>query len=151
MVFSQIDALSDQYEKLILLVGGLGSGKTATLSKVADFCGIEVTSLGVELSRRLLAHSTHQRPLRSPGLFHEIVDASGAVAILDNLEILFERSLKLDPVHLLRSSARNRVIIASWPGEYSDGVLTHARFGHPEHYIASHRGVCIHASDHANS
>ena len=53
--------------------------------------------------------------------------------LLDNIELLFDRTLQLDPLDLLKRHAHARRVVAVWPGELRDGRLTYAEMGHPEH------------------
>jgi len=52
--------------------------------------------------------------------------------ILDNIEILFDVALRLEPLGCLQAMARSRTIVAAWNGEVSEGHLTYAVPGHPE-------------------
>jgi len=54
------------------------------------------------------------------------------MVLLDNLEILFDTSLEVEPLRLLQVSSRNRTVVASWNGRFRDGTLTYAEPGHPE-------------------
>lgn len=54
------------------------------------------------------------------------------MVLLDNLEILFDTALEVEPLRLLQVSSRNRAIVASWNGSFRDGTLTYAEPGHPE-------------------
>jgi hypothetical protein len=46
------------------------------------------------------------------------VGASAAdVVLLDNIEILFDVSLKQDPLRLLQGLSRNKTVVAAWSGE----------------------------------
>jgi hypothetical protein len=54
------------------------------------------------------------------------------VVLLDNLEILFDTGLEVEPLRLLQVSSRNRTIVASWNGTFQGGTLTYAEPGHPE-------------------
>ena len=54
------------------------------------------------------------------------------MVLLDNLEILFDTGLEVEPLRLLQVSSRNRTIVASWNGAFQDGTLTYAEPGHPE-------------------
>ena len=67
--------------------------------------------------------------------FKDLITATpGDVVFLDNLEILFDTSLEIDPLRLLRFTSRNRTIVASWNGTFQDGSLTYAEPGHPEFF-----------------
>jgi hypothetical protein len=53
--------------------------------------------------------------------------------VLDNLEILFDKDLKQDPLRLLQCISRNRSVLASWNGTVSGSKLMYAETGHPEY------------------
>ena len=53
--------------------------------------------------------------------------------VLDNLEMLFDSTLKLDPIACLKQASRNRTIIASFPGVIDDGQLIYAEPSHAEY------------------
>jgi hypothetical protein len=61
------------------------------------------------------------------------VDKAGSPVVLDNLEILFDRELKQDPLRLLQGISRNRSVVASWNGIVDSGRLLYAEPGHPEY------------------
>jgi len=122
-----------QYFRLVLLVGAPGSGKTARLQSVAKKLGCELVNLNLELSKKLLELTRDQRSRQVERSLKEVIAAvSGEVVLLDNLEILFDVSLELDPLRLLQVSSRNRTIVASWNGSSHGSTLTYAEPGHPE-------------------
>jgi hypothetical protein len=53
--------------------------------------------------------------------------------ILDNIDILFDHSLKIDPFRLLKQFSRNKIIIAFWPGKYEDEILEYAEIGYEDY------------------
>jgi hypothetical protein len=55
------------------------------------------------------------------------------VVLIDNIEILFEVSLKQDPLRLLQQISRNRTVVATWNGTIAGGYLTYAATNHPEY------------------
>lgn len=121
------------YFRLILVVGSAGAGKTATLKAAAEASAAASLNLGSALGARLLELSRRQRALDCARLLESILDETGADPVaLDNLEILFDPALQQDVLRLLQGLSRNRTIVAAWPGEYVDGVLSHAESGHPE-------------------
>ena len=66
-------------------------------------------------------------------LLRQIVTGTGDPALLDNLEVLFEPELQIDPLALLQSLSRDRTVVASWPGTIFAGQLYYAEPGLPEH------------------
>lgn len=128
-----IEQATSQYYRLVILVGAPGSGKTAALQSVAQKLGCPLVNVNYEMSKRLLELTRTQRSRQVERLLREVIaSAPGDVVLLDNLEILFDPALEVEPLRLLQVSSRNRVIVASWNGSFLDGTLTYAEPGHPE-------------------
>jgi hypothetical protein len=86
------------------------------------------------LGERLNALSRKRRPLEALSELSVLADeyAFNDVLLLDNLELLFEPSLQLDPLDILKRHARARRVVAVWPGVLHEGRLVYAERGHPE-------------------
>ncbi|WP_295101947.1 BREX-3 system P-loop-containing protein BrxF [uncultured Candidatus Kuenenia sp.] len=121
------------YHRLVLLVGETGSGKTSVLRDIADDFGASVININLALSSELLELTARQRSLWLPGILDQIVDKAQSPVVLDNLEILFDKDLKQDPLRLLQGISRNRTVVASWNGTSTGGRLLYAETGHPEY------------------
>lgn len=121
--------------KLVLLIGVPRSGKTGVLQAVAAKRGATPLNIGKALGGRLAAIPQKQRHLQANSILRELADqhAKGDVLLFDNIELLFDQSLQLDPLDLLKRHAHARRVVAAWPGELLDGRLTYAVMGHPEH------------------
>ena len=128
-----LQAAAGLYHRLVLLVGEAGSGKTGVLREVAEEFGSSVVNVNLALSGELLALTARQRALRLPGIFSQIAEQAQAPVVLDNLEILFDKTLQQDPLRLLQSISRNRIVVASWNGAMHSGRLLYAESGHPEY------------------
>ncbi len=121
-----------------------GSGKTAALQEVARHTGWRYVNVNLELSRRLLELTERQRTLRLTSLLEDALGpADENPVLLDNLELLFDRNLKQDPLRLLQSLARRRIVIAAWGGQVVGGYLTYAEPDHADYrrYPASELAV----------
>lgn len=122
--------------RIVLLVGPAGSGKTSLLSLLAEHNGFIITNLNMELSERLLVSTTKARAVETPSILERLIDEIPYdIVLLDNIELLFDTSLHLDPLRLLSSLSRNKTLIASWPGRFSEGKLSYAEPGHPEERV----------------
>ena len=128
-----LQATEGLYHRLVLLVGKSGSGKTGILCGISGDLGIEVININLALSGELLALTAKQRALNLPEILGQIIDKSDSTVVLDNLEILFDKNLKQDPLRLLQGVSRNRSVIASWNGTASGSKLMYAETGHPEY------------------
>lgn len=121
------------YYRLILVVGPPGTGKTHALGEVARRLGAHPINVSLELSQRLLDVSARQRPRQVGRLLDDIVEGMGGMVLLDNLEVLFERTLEQDPLRLLKGISRYRTVVAAWNGTMEDGSLVYGDHGHPEY------------------
>jgi len=133
-IFEKIEQVFGSYHRLVLLVAPAGAGKTAVLKKVLQDLDVPFLNLNLEISRRMLDLTERQRALQVHILLEDILrEADNEVVILDNIEILFEVSLRQDPLRLLQGISRNRTIVAAWNGEIKDKTLTYATPEHPEY------------------
>jgi hypothetical protein len=133
-IIDKINQAHELYHRLVLVVGTSGSGKTSFLQEVSKQTGFRYINLNLELSRALLELTERQRILRLPLLVDEIIGKPvDQVVLIDNIEILFEVSLKQDPLRLLQQISRNRTVVATWNGTIAGGYLTYAETNHPEY------------------
>ena len=122
------------YNRLVLLVGAPGSGKTAILQRMADRFGTKTINVNLELSQKLLELSERERQLQLQRLLGDIVDSAGGETVfLDNIELLFDEELRADPLRLLQRLSRNRTVVAAWNGDTDNGSVTYAEANHPEY------------------
>ncbi len=143
-IIHKIDQASQLYYRLILVVASSGMGKTMALRKVAKHTECGYTNINLGLSQRLLGLTERQRSLHVFQLLNEIVEENGTqVALLDNIELLFDTSLKQDPLRLLQGISRNRTVVASWNGSIENEHLIYAQPDHPEYRRYSTTGLLV--------
>lgn len=120
--------------KVILIVGPPAAAR-AVMANYAKRHEATMIAVGAALARRLVAAQKTYRPIEAARHFREIIEAGAkdGVALLTNLEVLFEGTLEQNPLLLLRQSARSTVVIAPWPGTLQNGRLVYAAVGHSEH------------------
>ena len=123
-----------RYHRLVLVVAPPGAGKTAALREVAQQTGCNYLNVNLELSRCMLELTQRQRQLQVSRLLRDIMrTAHDQAVLLDNLEILFDVSLKLDPLRCLQDVARDQTVVATWTGTVTASHLTYATPDHPEY------------------
>lgn len=133
-VLQAIEQARELYHKLVLLVAPAGSGKTSLLHVVSVQTGAPLINVNLELSRHMLELTERQRALQVPRLLTEILGPSIAdLVLLDNLEVLFDDSLKQDPLRVLKGLSRNTIVIATWSGAIVGGDLIYATPDHAEY------------------
>jgi Cdc6-like AAA superfamily ATPase len=128
------------YSRLILLVGPSASGKTHALQEISAEYGKKINNVNLEMAKALLEIPFQRHQSHAARIFSDIIQnfqdneaPENSIILLDNLEILFDKSLKLDPLLLLQGNARNFTILASWNGSFADKRLVFAISGHPEY------------------
>lgn len=140
-----IGEIGDLNSKLILLVGPSRSGKTQLLRQLGAKLNIEPLNVGLELGRRLAATPNSKRSFSAGELLRKIADRERTEdpLLLDNLELLFEPSLQINPLDLVRRLAHSKRVVAVWPGELRGDRLMYADMSHPEHRDYSRDGVVV--------
>jgi hypothetical protein len=123
------------HSKLILIIGPSARGKSALLAELGRHHHVDVLQVGSKLGSDLAVRPAKQRALVVPTILRDLADAHAPkdLLLLDNIELLFDHTLRLNPLDLLKQLARSRRVVAVWPGELRDGRLTYAVIGHPEY------------------
>jgi len=140
-----IGEIGDLNSKLILLVGPSRSGKTQLLRQLSAKLNIEPLNVGLELGRRLAATPNNKRGFSAGELLREIADKERTEdpLLLDNLELLFEPGLQINPLDLVRRLAHSKRVVALWSGELRGDRLVCAVMSLPEHRDYSRDGVVV--------
>ena len=133
-IIRAIDQTVGMYHRLVMLVAPAGAGKTAALRAVHDRTSAPLFNVNLELSRRMLDLTERQRVLQLPSLLAEIVGASAAdVVLLDNIEVVFDVSLRQDPLRLLQGLSRNKTVVAALSGSLHGEHMIYATPDHREY------------------
>jgi hypothetical protein len=133
-VMQKIGEAAELYHRLVILAAPAGAGKTPALQEVQHRMKVALVNVNLELSRRMLELTERQRALQLSRLLAEIVNAAqGDVVLLDNIELLFDVSLKQDPLRLLQGLSRNKTVVAALSGSIQGEHLVYATPDHPEY------------------
>lgn len=144
MVTRSINQAAELFYRLVMLVAPAGAGKTTALLQVRERINAALINVNLELSRRMLDLTERQRVLQLPRLLSEIVNSNrGEVVLLDNMEVLFDVSLKQDPLRLLQGLSRNRTVVAAWNGSVSGEYIVYATPDHSMYKRCSSRDLLI--------
>jgi RNase adaptor protein for sRNA GlmZ degradation len=128
-----IQQAGNLYHRLVLLAGPQGVGKTAALQSISKEQAYPLINVNLQLCKAMLELTRSQRTRQVEQLFKAVVAAASAeVVLLDNLEVLFDPGLEVEPLRLLLNASRNRTLVAAWNGTFRDGTLAYAEPGHPE-------------------
>lgn len=131
IIKQQISKASLREEKLVILVGRPGSGKSRILRQLTKN---NYLNLSKELSRRLLSIPREKRPEQVFQLLQEIVESQQeSVLLFDNIEILFLPELDLEPLKVLSKLSREKTIVAAWVGSFDGSQLIWSEPGRPDY------------------
>ena len=128
MITLSIDSLKKQNSKLILIVGQNSSGKTKALQELSNNGIYPRVNLNLEISE-ILSKSLEIEPDWEKLLEKLINSYQSDILLFDNAELLFTKDFNIDPIRLLKSQNRKKVIIMAWNGEYNGTTLTYGNPG----------------------
>lgn len=131
--------------KLILLAGGAPAERAALLGAMQESIHAAPLHLGVSLAGALAELPQRERHLQAGNLLREIAQSHAPTGplLLEGVELLFDASLKVNALDLLKRQALARPVVAIWPGERRNGRLTYAVIGNPEYQDHAADGVIV--------
>ena len=132
-IVREVDRVQTSYQRLVVLVGPVGSGKATALQTAAERVGGRLVNLNLELSRRLLDLAAGQRALKFAQAVDECLGQTEAPVFLYRMEMIFDPAFQQDPIRLLRQLSKTRTIVAAWSGAVEGAHLTYAEAGHSEY------------------
>jgi ABC-type uncharacterized transport system ATPase component len=118
------------------LIGSQGSGKSELLAQLSAKRNIPVTNLNLELSKRLKNIPKNDRCFYMHDFIEEIIrEVKAEYIFFDNIEILFSRHLKIDPLGQLKNISKYNPLVVVWNGKIENKFLVYAERSHPD-YVA---------------
>lgn len=139
-----IRATQGAYYKLTIIAGGARSGKTHLLKQVAAQLDLPLINFSLLLSQRLLSQNRRQRSLNAEAVAVEVIDEHLKSGLcLDDTELLFDSTLRLNPLVFLQDISRNRLIVATWNGVVTGGELRFGHTGHPDYFSQTVTGYPV--------
>lgn len=111
-------------EKLVLIVGQPGSGKSNIMRELSAMRGWEYIDSRILVTEELLELMPKVRPVEAPQIMDNVLtNLEAEVILLDGIQALFAPVLQLDPLSMLRRLSRKHTIVSAWPGQLENGKL----------------------------
>lgn len=131
--------------KLILLAGGTPAERAALLSALQGSLHATPLHLGVSMASALTELPQRERHLQAGTLLRGIAQSHEPTGplLIEGVELLFDASLKVNVLDLLKRQSQARPVVAIWPGEWRNGRLTYAVLGNPEYQDHAAIGVIV--------
>jgi len=128
MIGDSIGRVKKNNSKLIFLAGRSGTGKTKILLDLSKKFDYPYINLNFELSKTL-SEKSEEKPDWEILVSDIINPYQSDVILFDNCELLFTNEYDINPIRLLKSQSRKKVIIVAWNGDFNNGDLTYANPG----------------------
>lgn len=88
-------------------------------------------AIGRDLSAVLLSLAQDSRPPHARQWIEaRLWEMRPGPVLCTDIDLLFEPSLRLDPLALLRAASRSTTMVVLWPGAYEHGILSYAAPAH---------------------
>ena len=135
--------------RLVLAITDGSAAELDSLRISAQLHDLHAINLNLSLSQRLLECPAGRRTPMASDMLRDVVEAAGSGGILlFNTELLFDASLKLNPLRSLLMLARERTVVATWNGSLDGTWLVYATPDHPDYRrVAAEECICIRTSD----
>ena len=127
--------------KLVILLGGFGSGKTALLGTIAGKINGIYVNLNLRMTERLLAQprSNYADGVTVPRLIDELCDGlspDGRPLLIDNVELLFSPELgRINPVDTFKRVSRQRPVVLALPARRQGMHAEYSNLGRADHML----------------
>lgn len=119
-----VNATKNREEKLVLIVGQPGSGKSKIMRELSAMRGWEYIDSRILVTEELLELMPKVRAVEAPQIMENVLaQLEAEVVLLDGIQALFAPVLQLDPLNMIRRLSRKHMIVAAWPGKLADGKL----------------------------
>lgn len=124
-----IERAKSYHTRLIVLHGECA---TQCINHAAASYDLPSINLSLVLSEQLIIIPRQDRAKLVSTVIAKLIDGQEALVLLNHIEILFDRSLSIDPLKFLQNSAKNNTLVVAWPGERTTSSLTYATPSHKE-------------------
>lgn len=119
------------FYRCVLLVHPDVSRLRREAARLAGANAWPTVAIGPSLAAALLSTPTSQRPGVAERVCRALLeDARPGPVVCTEIDLLFEPSLSLDALAMLREASRLTALVVTWPGTFADGYLAYAV---PEH------------------
>ena len=126
--------IAQEEEKLLIIIGGPGSGKSKLIRELTFQDGWKICEAKDLFDDEFLEIPRADRPEKSISLISEAIHRLNArVVMIDNVGFLFAPILNLNPIEMLKKLSRECPIIVSWRGHLEGNTLYFEHKGDPKY------------------
>lgn len=118
-LLKEIEAAKNSENKLILIIGSPGSGKSKLIHEYSDNTGIPI----LDLDNIFKDNSNDLVKIMDDFLATYDKD----ILLLDNKRILYSKDSNIDMLSFLTTLSQKVIVVATWNGKIEDNKLIHIR------------------------
>ena len=118
--------IAQEEEKLLIIIGGPGSGKSKLIRELTFQDGWKICEAKDLFDDEFLEIPRADRPEKAISLISRVV-------MIDNVGFLFAPILNLNPIEMLKKLSRECPIIVSWRGHLEGNTLYFEHKGDPKY------------------
>lgn len=124
----KIEKLNEKENKLLLIIGEPGSGKSKMIREYSQETGIPIINLD-----KIFASTASDQLMNEMKNF--LATYHQKVLLLDNKKILYAKNSQIDLMAFLKEISKDIPVIATWNGKIEDGQVYHIRKESGDHLI----------------
>ena len=124
----KIEKLNEKENKLLLIIGEPGSGKSKMIREYSQETGIPIIDLD-----KIFASTASDQLMNEMKNF--LATYHQKVLLLDNKKILYAKNSQIDLMAFLKEISKDIPVIATWNGKIEDGQVYHIRKESGDHLI----------------
>lgn len=126
---NQVEAVKAKSEKVLIVTGKPGSGKSKLLREAAEAQGWDYIDTRLLITEDFLKLLPSERKEKAPEMLtEELRDHRGDVILLDRVQTLFVPVFHIDPKSVIDALGKAYTVVLAWPGYVSDGLLCYDKF-----------------------
>lgn len=126
----KIEELQNNENKLLLIIGQPGSGKSKLIRNYSAETGVPIIDLD-----KIFVNTPSDQLMTEMKNFLKTYHKN--VLLLDNKKILYAKNSQIDLLAFLKELSKDITVVATWNGMIEDGQLYHIRKDGPENLIYS--------------
>ncbi len=129
-ITKKVEEVKDKKHKLLLVVGGPGSGKSKVIRDYSTETGIPIINLD-----KIFANTPNNQLVQEMKNFLSTYHQD--VLLLDNKRVIYAKDSEIDLLSFLKEISEDIVVVSTWNGKIEDGQLYHIRSQAPSDLIYS--------------
>ncbi|MCF0139095.1 MAG: BREX-3 system P-loop-containing protein BrxF [Acidaminococcus fermentans] len=125
----QVEAVQGKEEKVLIVTGKPGSGKSKLLREAAEDKGWDYVDTRLLITEEFLKLLPSERKEQAPAMLtEELAGHRGDVILLDRVQTLFVPVFHIDPKSVIDALGKAYTVVLAWPGYVNDGLLCYDKF-----------------------